>query len=210
MIRRISLAELSETTKIPVDVWEAMERNDFSRWPKGIYARAYIREYAQAIGVDPEATVDEFCRWFPQGDRRAERLVRGHAEIVGHRLAWQDDLAKGSAGDRRAKPLTPAASSIFDAYDVRQLRFMAAGADMAIVIVATSAIALVSPLPFWTALAVSALTYHALSVTLLGSTPTVWAIDARRSAAGRSRRLLAEQQLQPDVKPTQIVLAERR
>jgi hypothetical protein len=209
MIRGISLTELSESTKVPVDVWEAMERNDFSRWPKGIYARAYIREYALAIGVDPDATVDEFCRWFPQGDRRAERLVRGHAEIVGHRLAWQDDLAKGSVGDRRAKPPTPA-SSFFDAYDVRQLRLMAAGADMAIVMVATSAIALVSPVPFWTALAVSALAYHALSVALLGSTPTVWAIDARRSAAGRSRRSLSEQQLQPDVKPSQIVLAERR
>ena len=50
-----------------------------------------MRDYAAAIGVDPETTVDEFCRWFPQGDRRAERQIRGQAEIVGH-----DEPASGA------------------------------------------------------------------------------------------------------------------
>ena len=77
-----------------------LERNDFSHWPYGIYARAYVRQYAKAIGVDPDTTVDEFCRWFPQGDRRVEKVVKEHAEIVGHTdLAWKDDVAPH--GDRR-------------------------------------------------------------------------------------------------------------
>ena len=79
-----------------------MERNDLSRWPTGIYARAFMREYASAIGEDPETTVDEFCRWFPQGDRRAEPVIRGQAEIVGHQnLVWQDEVPSVSDGNRR-------------------------------------------------------------------------------------------------------------
>jgi transcriptional regulator with XRE-family HTH domain len=103
--RGITLKQLAEATKVPEDLWAALERNDVSRWPAGIFARAYVRQYALAIGVDPDSTVDEFCRWFPQGDRRAERLVRNHAEIVGHRLDWEDDAPADADRDRRgARP----------------------------------------------------------------------------------------------------------
>jgi transcriptional regulator with XRE-family HTH domain len=101
--RGISLEQIAEHTKVNLELWEGLERNDFTRWPSGIFARAYVRAYAMAIGVDPESTVDEFCRWFPQGDRRAGRLIRGQAEIIGHALEWHDE-APPSAGqvDRRA------------------------------------------------------------------------------------------------------------
>ncbi|HMD33436.1 MAG TPA: helix-turn-helix transcriptional regulator [Vicinamibacterales bacterium] len=101
--RGISLERIAADTKVGVALWAALEHNDLSRWPTGIYARAYIRAYAQAIGIDPEATVDEFCRVFPQGDRRAEAVIRGQAEIVGHeRLEWRDDLSDPDA-DRRGE-----------------------------------------------------------------------------------------------------------
>ena len=92
--RGISLYELSLRTKVSVELWDAMEGNDVSKWPAGLYARAYIREYAELVGVDPDATVDEFCRLFRQGDRRAESLVRHHAELLGHPLTWSDDLPR--------------------------------------------------------------------------------------------------------------------
>jgi transcriptional regulator with XRE-family HTH domain len=98
--RGITLQDISEHTKISVEMLAALERNDFAQWPYGIYARAYIRQYAYAVGVDPDATVDEFCRWFPQGDRRVEKVVKEHAEIVGHtELTWKDDVS--SHDDRR-------------------------------------------------------------------------------------------------------------
>ena len=85
-------------------MWEGLERNDLSRWPTGIYARSYVRSYAKAIGVDPESTVDDFCRWFPQGDRRAEMVIRGHAEIIGHKdLQYRDEVPPAVRdGERRA------------------------------------------------------------------------------------------------------------
>jgi transcriptional regulator with XRE-family HTH domain len=91
--RGISVAEIVSATNVSARLWEGLERNDVSQWPTGIYARSYVRSYAKAIGVDPESTVDEFCRCFPQGDRRAELVIRGHAEIVGHRdLQWRDHV----------------------------------------------------------------------------------------------------------------------
>jgi len=103
----VSLRTIVEATNVSEALWEGLERNDFSRWPNGICARAFVRDYAQLVGLDPEATVDEFCRWFPQGDRRAEPVLRGSAEIVNHELEWQDPLPPASAeGDRRGSPST--------------------------------------------------------------------------------------------------------
>jgi transcriptional regulator with XRE-family HTH domain len=101
--RGVSLKELADATKVAETLWAGLERNDFSRWPNGIFARAYVREYAKAIGVDPEATVDDFCRWFPNGDRRVAPIIKGQAEIVGHSdLEWRDEVpASVAEGDRR-------------------------------------------------------------------------------------------------------------
>jgi len=91
-----------------MSMWTALEKNDLSKWPTGIYARAYVRTYAQLIGADPESTVDEFCRLFPNGDRRAERVIRGQAEIINHPLAWQEQVPPtlDRRADRPAPPQT--------------------------------------------------------------------------------------------------------
>jgi len=110
--RGVSLERIAEATKVSVSLWAGLERNDLSRWPTGIYARSYVRDYAQAIGVDPEATVDEFCRWFPEGDRRVARTMREHADIVGNPPEWHDEVpASVVDGDRRsAGQSTPTAA----------------------------------------------------------------------------------------------------
>src|SRR4051812_23006536 len=102
--RGVSLQHIAAETNVSEVLWAAMERNDFSRWPNGIFARAYVRDYAKMIGADPDATVDEFCRWFPQGDRRADRQIRGHAEIVNHELQPGDELPPEVVEDRRWSP----------------------------------------------------------------------------------------------------------
>src|SRR3954466_15385166 len=101
--RGVSLQQLATATKVSETLWAGLERNDFSRWPNGIFARAYVREYAKAIGVDAETTVDDFCRWFPHGDRRVAPIIKGQAAIVGHsELEWRDDVPPSVAeGDRR-------------------------------------------------------------------------------------------------------------
>ena len=58
--RGISLRQIATSTKISIGVLEALERNDFSKLPGGIFGRAFVRSYAQEVGVDPERTVEEF------------------------------------------------------------------------------------------------------------------------------------------------------
>jgi transcriptional regulator with XRE-family HTH domain len=103
--RGLTLEQIAEQTKVSVAMWEGLEQNDLSRWPSGLYARSYVRDYAEIVGADPDSTVDEFCRWFPQGDRRAERLIRGQAAIVGHSLDWEEQV--GPDSDRRTGSTPP-------------------------------------------------------------------------------------------------------
>jgi len=64
-LRGVSLRQIAEATKISVSALEALERNDISRLPGGIFSRAFVRSYAAEIGVDPEQTVREFLAQFP-------------------------------------------------------------------------------------------------------------------------------------------------
>lgn len=104
--RGISIDQIADITNIARDLLEGLERNDFSEWPTGIFARAYVRQYANAVGVDPDATVDEFCRYFPEGDRRAETVMREHAAIVGHDIDWKDDVEHGRRVNDASMPAT--------------------------------------------------------------------------------------------------------
>lgn len=64
--QRISLASIAEQTKIRLPLLEALERGDASNWPRGIFGRSYIRAYARAVGLDPDATVREFIECHPE------------------------------------------------------------------------------------------------------------------------------------------------
>jgi transcriptional regulator with XRE-family HTH domain len=88
----ISLEEMATDTRVKQALLEALERNDLSDWPRGLYARAWIRAYATAVGLDPIDTVDEFCRLFPQGDRRAQSTIKEIASIVASESAYRDEF----------------------------------------------------------------------------------------------------------------------
>ena len=90
--RQISLTTISTTTKIKVSLLHALEHDDVSVWPKGLFGRAYLRDYATAIGLDPAALVSEFLSLHPEfayvapqveeaeAAARAEAARRGAAE----------------------------------------------------------------------------------------------------------------------------------
>jgi cytoskeletal protein RodZ len=90
---RISLEEIAVETNVKPELLEALENNDLSEWPRGLYARSWIRAYASAVGLDPMDTVDEFCRLFPQGDRRVQPTIEEMAAIVAHTSEYQQEIA---------------------------------------------------------------------------------------------------------------------
>jgi transcriptional regulator with XRE-family HTH domain len=103
--RGISLDTIAAVTNVSADLWDGLERNDVSRWPSGIFARSFVRDYARAIGLDEAEVVNDFCRLFPNGDRRARRLIEAHAKIIGHKPKVDDQVGGlPLEGDRRAAP----------------------------------------------------------------------------------------------------------
>ena len=97
----ISLDEIVSQTRIKREQLEAFERGDLENWPRGIYARAWVRGYASIIGLDPIDTVDEFCKLFPHGDRRAQPTFRDFAAIIAHASTYQDEFEHMADNDRR-------------------------------------------------------------------------------------------------------------
>jgi cytoskeletal protein RodZ len=88
--RGITLRHIAEVTKISVSALEALERNDISRLPGGIFSRAFVRSYALEIGLDPEQTVREFLLFFPDD-----------SVAVGSRYVTYDDDADDESRRRR-------------------------------------------------------------------------------------------------------------
>jgi cytoskeletal protein RodZ len=103
---RVSLDEIVGQTRIKRDQLEAFERGDLENWPRGLYARAWVRAYANVIGLDPIDTVDEFCKLFPHGDRRAQPTFREYAAIIAHQSTYQDEFEHETG--RRASDGSPA------------------------------------------------------------------------------------------------------
>ena len=101
----ITLEEIASETRIKRELLAALERDDLSGWPRGLYARAWIRAYASAIGVDAIDTVDDFCRLFPQGDRRVKPTIEKIAAIVAAPSEYRDEFKGISDVDRRSGAL---------------------------------------------------------------------------------------------------------
>ena len=73
--RGVALRQIAQTTKISVSALEALERNDVSRLPGGIFSRGLVRAYAEQVGADPEKTVQEFIARFPdESTTTAQRM----------------------------------------------------------------------------------------------------------------------------------------
>src|SRR5215467_10875999 len=86
--RGISLRQIAAATKISVAALEALEKNDISRLPGGIFSRAFVRAYAVEAGLPPDETVQEFIARFPH-----ESITAGHptAKPVEDTQAFESD-----------------------------------------------------------------------------------------------------------------------
>ena len=176
--RGISIETIASVTKVGAELWEGLERNDFSRWPTGIFARAFIRDYALAVGLDPDEVIDEFCRLFPIGDRRADRLIKAHGDLIGHSVSLEPAMIPPE-GDRRA-----AGRQKKEQARLRRIRLaprtVAASVDTVNALALATGISVLLDTGFWTTAGAIGLGYYAISTIALGTTPGTRAVDAMR------------------------------
>lgn len=100
----VSIEDIATNLRVRPDLLEAFEKNDLSGWPRGLYSRAWIRAYALAVDLDPIDTVEEFCRLFPQGDRRTSGTMQEMAAIVASPSEYRDEFSHPEGGRRRSDP----------------------------------------------------------------------------------------------------------
>ena len=93
--RGVSLRQIANATKIGIGALEALERNDFSRLPGGIFSRAFVRSYATEVGLDPDRTLQDFIAQFPHDsvavghpNRFRLKIIRRSKAIAGRRRHW--------------------------------------------------------------------------------------------------------------------------
>jgi transcriptional regulator with XRE-family HTH domain len=100
--RQISLKSIAANTKISQSLLEALERDDVSRWPSGIFRRAFIRSYATAIGLDADDIVKEFAERFPEPGQAQAKTEEPHGQGDGGQrpVAGHENAPHASATDR--------------------------------------------------------------------------------------------------------------
>jgi hypothetical protein len=174
--RGISLDTIASVTKVGVDLWEGLERNDFSRWPSGIFARAFVRDYARAIGLDSDEVVNEFCRLFPIGDRRASRLIQAQAQLLGHQLAYAESAGIPVHGDRRSAPSEDGEqAALFRAR--LAARALSTSIDAGASLALSYGVAVVTGLPFWPVAGMITVMYYTVMTIAFGATPGGKAVE---------------------------------
>ena len=77
-MKQISLNDVARDTKITVSALNALEEENLSVLPKGVYTRSFIRTYSRVLGLDPEEMINDFFESCP--DDIGHRAGFGGAE----------------------------------------------------------------------------------------------------------------------------------
>jgi len=73
--RKITLEQISSTTKISVRLLHALEDEKFSQLPGGIFNKGFVRAYARTLGLDEEQAVADYLE--ASGEAPAVRIETG-------------------------------------------------------------------------------------------------------------------------------------
>jgi transcriptional regulator with XRE-family HTH domain len=157
----ITLDAIAAVTKINRSVLAGLERGDVSSWPNGIFRRAFVREYAAAVGLSPEAVVAEFVQLFPDS---------------------------GATMDTVTPAAPPTSLRLILAVDPRELvtaslvRALAALGEAGLIAAAALAISRTTATSFWLLCGGIALAYYTLATSFLGRSPASWYLDGGHHA----------------------------
>ena len=126
--QQIALATIAEQTKIKVSLLEGLERDDASHWPVGIFRRAFIRAYADAIGLESTPVLKEFLALHPDP---TEEVPAATTDVAGDgntllgkpptRLRFLVGSALGAIARGRGGAVSTHASAVNDPADTAPL-----------------------------------------------------------------------------------------
>ncbi|MBP1635271.1 MAG: hypothetical protein H6Q10_1845 [Acidobacteria bacterium] len=180
--RGLTVEEIAEVTKVSAALYRGLENNDLSRWPTGLFRRAFIRSYAEAVGLDPEDTCRRLVRLFPEdGDAVPEM----HA--VPPPAPPPSPAADLSDPPRLVLAAVPWHAS--PRFSPSWRRLGAALVDVGLAVVPGLAAGLLAgPAWFWVAAVAAGAAGHVVSLAVLGRTPgSWWLLREARPAHGEAQ-----------------------
>ena len=165
--RGIALSSVADRTKIAPNLLVALERGDLIRLPGGLYRRAFLRAYADAVGLDPTEVLQELLECFP--DPAEAGPATG---AIAQPSPDAGSPASTSAMVRvRIDPSPPVCRGGPLLSDVRH-RVVAIAADLGTLCVISMGFWMAIE-DFWMPLAVAMAGYYAGGILILGNTPGV-------------------------------------
>lgn len=80
----LSIADIEKATKIQSRYLEAIEKNEFDKLPGDFYVRAFIRQYAQVVGLDGKELLSDYHEDVPEAkpDEYVENSIDNKSEEV--------------------------------------------------------------------------------------------------------------------------------
>jgi len=147
--RGVTLSQISEQTKLSIAILEGLEADDLSRWPGGIFRRAYSRSYASVVGLDPDLIVRRVEQAHPVPDAELTEIPTA---TTGIQSASRGPSAIASVRSISSRTRALAVSLDLLVAGALGFGFAAAGSRL-----------------LWPVLAIAA--YHALGLLLAGRSP---------------------------------------
>jgi hypothetical protein len=151
--RGLALKTISESTKVSVGLLEGLEADDISRWPGGIFRRAFVRSYAECVGLDPDEVMKRFERQHPSPD----------AEVLAAAASPDAPIAAG------VHPPRTGARGI--SVPPQRARLVGTAADLTVAVVLALGSAAAGSRLLWPVLLIAV--YYAAGVLLTGTSPMV-------------------------------------
>lgn len=152
--RGLALRTISESTKVSVPLLEGLEADDISRWPGGIFRRAFVRTYAECVGLDPDDVFRRFERQH-QPDTSVD-VDPVDAVTLGSQHSRTTDQAR-----RQDAPVIPD----------RRARLLGTACDLTVAMILAFGSAAAGSRLLWPVLLIAA--YYAIGVLLTGTSPMV-------------------------------------
>lgn len=183
--RGLSLEQIAERTKVAASLYAGLERNNLSRWPSGLFRRAFVRAYAEAVGLDPEDVCRRFVALFPEeGTAAAPAAPPGPAPAE----AEQPRLTLAVP----APPMRPTGRV--------WRRAAAAAVDVALAMVPAAIVSLLAgPGWFWLVTGGIGVTGHVLVLIAYGTTPGGWLLLGSRPLVTARHEAPASAPRRPEV-----------
>lgn len=79
--KNITLEEINQKTRISVNYLKAIEENNFRHLPAATFTKGFLKNYALAVGLNPQTVLAIFRRDYDQ-DERGRIIPRGLTEPV--------------------------------------------------------------------------------------------------------------------------------